>query len=72
MYHSAGPSDGLQVTERTGWQKDAGEPDISPDGSTLYYSKDVTRPDLRVRKDPKRHHLRHHPRGSDDWRSGAP
>ncbi len=42
MYHSAGPSDGLQVTERTGWQKDAGEPDISPDGSTLYYSKDVT------------------------------
>ena len=42
MYHSAGPGDGLQVTERTGWQKDAGEPDISPDGSTLYYSKDVT------------------------------
>jgi imidazolonepropionase-like amidohydrolase/Tol biopolymer transport system component len=42
MYHSAGAGDGLQVTERTGWQKDAGEPDISPDGSTLYYSKDVT------------------------------
>ena len=42
MYHSSGPSDGLQVTERTGWQKDAGEPDISPDGNTLYYSKDVT------------------------------
>ena len=42
MYHTAGPSDGLQVTERIGWQKDAGEPDISPDGSTLYYSKDVT------------------------------
>jgi imidazolonepropionase-like amidohydrolase/Tol biopolymer transport system component len=42
MYHAAGPSDGLQVTERASWQKDAGEPDISPDGSTLYYSKDVT------------------------------
>ncbi len=42
MYHTAGPSDGLQVTERNGWQKDAGEPDVSPDGSTLYYSKDVT------------------------------
>ncbi len=42
MYHSAGPGDGLQVTERNGWQKDAGEPDISPDGRTLYYSKDVT------------------------------
>jgi imidazolonepropionase-like amidohydrolase/Tol biopolymer transport system component len=42
MYHSAGASDGLQVTERTGWQKDNGEPDISPDGRYLYYSKDVT------------------------------
>lgn len=42
MYHSSGPSDGLQVTERTGSQKDSGEPDISPDGRYLYYSKDVT------------------------------
>ncbi|MGH9373836.1 MAG: amidohydrolase family protein [Vicinamibacterales bacterium] len=42
MYHAAGPSDGLQVTERAGWQKDNGEPDISPDGRYLYYSKDVT------------------------------
>ncbi len=53
MYHSAGPSDGLQVTERTGWQKDAGEPDISPDGQTLYYSKDVTPGQLfEYNKDP--------------------
>jgi imidazolonepropionase-like amidohydrolase/Tol biopolymer transport system component len=42
MYHSAAANDGLQVTEKNGWQKDAGEPDVSPDGSTLYYSKDVT------------------------------
>ncbi|HXW08407.1 MAG TPA: amidohydrolase family protein [Vicinamibacterales bacterium] len=42
MYHSAGPGDGLQVTERNGWQKDAGEPEISPDGRYLYYSRDVT------------------------------
>jgi len=42
MYHSSGPSSGLQVTERNGWQKDAGEPEISPDGRYLYYSKDVT------------------------------
>jgi Tol biopolymer transport system component/imidazolonepropionase-like amidohydrolase len=42
MYHAAGPSDGLQVTERTGWQKDNGEPVVSPDGRYLYYSKDVT------------------------------
>ncbi len=41
MYHANG-SDGLQVTERNGFQKDAGEPAISPDGRYLYYSKDVT------------------------------
>ncbi|HSL19906.1 MAG TPA: amidohydrolase family protein [Vicinamibacterales bacterium] len=41
MYH-AGGSEGLQVTERNGWQKDAGEPAVSPDGKYLYYSKDVT------------------------------
>jgi imidazolonepropionase-like amidohydrolase/Tol biopolymer transport system component len=42
MYHAAGGGDGLQVTERTGFQKDAGEPEVSPDGRYLYYSKDVT------------------------------
>jgi len=42
MFHAGGPNDGLQVTERVSWQKDAGEPDISPDGRHLYYSKDVT------------------------------
>jgi imidazolonepropionase-like amidohydrolase/Tol biopolymer transport system component len=42
MYHASGPSDGLQVTERSGWQKDNGEPAVSPDGRYLYYSKDVT------------------------------
>ena len=41
MYHVSG-GDGLQVTERNGWQKDAGEPAMSPDGRYLYYSKDVT------------------------------
>ena len=42
MYHASGAGDGLQITERTGWQKDNGEPDVSPDGRYLYYSKDVT------------------------------
>ena len=42
MYHAAAASDGLQVTERVGWQKDNGEPDVSPDGRYLYYSKDVS------------------------------
>jgi len=41
MFHAAG-SDGLQVTEKNGFQKDAGEPAISPDGRYLYYSRDVT------------------------------
>ena len=41
QFHVSG-GDGLQVTEKNGWQKDAGEPAISPDGQTLYYSKDVT------------------------------
>ena len=29
MFHASGASEGLQVTERTGWQKDNGEPAIS-------------------------------------------
>jgi hypothetical protein len=41
MYHLSG-GEGLQVTERNGWQKDAGEPALSPDGRYLYYSKGVT------------------------------
>ena len=41
MFHVSG-ADGVQVTEKNGWQKDAGEPAISPDGRYLYYSKDVT------------------------------
>jgi imidazolonepropionase-like amidohydrolase/Tol biopolymer transport system component len=41
MYHRSGGS-GLQVTQRNGWQKDQGEPALSPDGRYLYYSRDVT------------------------------
>ena len=41
MFHANG-SEGLQVTERNGFQKDAGEPAVSSDGKYLYYSKDVT------------------------------
>jgi Tol biopolymer transport system component len=45
MYHRSGGG-GLQVTERTSWQKDQGEPAVSPDGRWLYYSQDVTPGDL--------------------------
>jgi imidazolonepropionase-like amidohydrolase/Tol biopolymer transport system component len=41
MYHASG-SEGLQVTDKTSWQKDQGEPAVSPDGRYLYFSKDVT------------------------------
>jgi imidazolonepropionase-like amidohydrolase/Tol biopolymer transport system component len=41
MYHWRG-SAGLQVTQKDNFQKDAGEPAISPDGRYLYFSKDVT------------------------------
>ncbi len=41
QYHVSG-AEGLQITTRTSIQKDAGEPAVSPDGKTLYYSKDVT------------------------------
>jgi imidazolonepropionase-like amidohydrolase/Tol biopolymer transport system component len=52
MFHAAG-SDGLQVTEKNGFQKDAGEPAVSPDGRYLYYSKDVTPGQLfEYNKDP--------------------
>jgi len=41
MFHASG-ANGLQVTQKNGFQKDAGEPAVSPDGRFLYYSKDVT------------------------------
>jgi imidazolonepropionase-like amidohydrolase/Tol biopolymer transport system component len=41
MYHRSG-ADGVQVTEKVSFQKDAGEPALSPDGRFLYYSKDIT------------------------------
>ncbi|MGQ0816148.1 MAG: amidohydrolase family protein, partial [Gemmatimonadota bacterium] len=41
MYHVSG-AEGLQVVEKNGWQKDLGEPALSPDGKYLYYSKDLT------------------------------
>ncbi len=52
MYHLGGEG-GLQVTEKASFQKDAGEPTVSPDGRYLYYSKDVSRGDnFEYNKDP--------------------
>ena len=44
---------GVQVTEKVSFQKDAGEPAVSPDGKFLYYSKDVTpSPTFEYNKNP--------------------
>ena len=52
MFHVSG-GDGVQVTERPSIQKDAGEPAISPDGRTLYYSRDVSPgPNFDYNRDP--------------------
>ncbi|MEH0165553.1 amidohydrolase family protein [Roseateles microcysteis] len=41
MYHVDGGK-GVQLNEKPNWQKDLGEPAISPDGKYLYYSNDAT------------------------------
>ena len=41
QYHLDGGK-GLQLNEKPNWQKDLGEPAISPDGKFLYYSNDTT------------------------------
>ena len=52
MFHVSG-ADGVQVTERPSIQKDAGEPAVSPDGRTLYYSRDVSPgPNFDYNRDP--------------------
>lgn len=41
MFHVAGGK-GVQLNEKPNWQKDLGEPALSPDGRWLYYSTDAT------------------------------
>ena len=41
LYHLDGGK-GVQLNEKPNWQKDLGEPAISPDGRHLYYSQDST------------------------------
>ncbi len=38
----AAKNKGVQLNEKPNWQKDLGEPAISPDGKFLYYSQDAT------------------------------
>lgn len=44
LYHveGAGAAKGLPLNEKPNWQKDLGEPALSPDGKYLYYSQDTT------------------------------
>lgn len=38
----AAKNKGVQLNEKPNWQKDLGEPAVSPDGKYLYYSQDTT------------------------------
>lgn len=52
MYHKNG-GDGLQLTKRKNDQQDAGEPIVSPKGTYVYWSEDVTPgPNFQYNKDP--------------------
>ncbi|TDQ12082.1 amidohydrolase family protein [Pedobacter metabolipauper] len=52
MYNIYG-GDGVQLTKRKNDQQDAGEPNVSPDGRSLYFSEDVSPgPNFEYSKDP--------------------
>ena len=53
MYHIAGGLDGVQLTKRKNDQQDQGEPWVSPDGKSVYFSEDVSPgPFFQYNKDP--------------------
>ena len=52
MYSIYG-GDGIQLTKRKNDQQDAGEPNVSPDGKSVFFSEDVTPgPTFQYSKDP--------------------
>ncbi len=52
LYHRSG-GDGLQLTTRKNDQQDAGQPQFSPDGRSLYFSEDMSAgPSFQYNKDP--------------------
>jgi len=52
MYNING-GEGIQLTRRKNDQQDAGEPNVSPDGRSLYFSEDVSPgPNFEYSKDP--------------------
>lgn len=53
MYHFSGGFDGVQLIKKKNDQQDLGEPWVSPDGKSIYYSEDVTQgPNFQYNKDP--------------------
>lgn len=53
MYHVSGGFDGIQLTKRKNDQQDLGEPNISPDGKSVFFSEDVSPgPYFQYNKDP--------------------
>ncbi|HET8828973.1 MAG TPA: amidohydrolase [Pelobium sp.] len=53
MYHISGGLEGIQLTKKKNDQQDLGEPWVSPDGKSVYFSEDVTPgPSFQYNKDP--------------------
>lgn len=53
MYHVSGGFDGIQLTKRKNDQQDQGEPWVSPDGKSVYFSEDISKgPNFQYNKDP--------------------
>ena len=53
MYHISGGFEGVQLTKRKNDQQDQGEPWVSPDGKSVYFSEDVSAgPTFQYNKDP--------------------
>ncbi|WP_026063255.1 amidohydrolase family protein [Pedobacter arcticus] len=53
MYHFSGGFEGIQLTTKKNDQQDLGEPWVSPDGRSVYFSEDVSNgPYFQYNKDP--------------------
>ncbi len=53
MYHIAGGLEGIQLSKKKNDQQDLGEPWVSPDGKSVYFSEDVSPgPLFQYNKDP--------------------
>jgi tricorn protease-like protein len=66
-YHSAGASDGLQITDRNGWAEGCGRArHLARREVALLQQRHHPGTDVRIQQGSQRHHLRDHPARSDN------